>query len=72
MNRTFLLSGILLFLTIPALAQPTGAQSGDPGTPGYERGELRSGFRPGFGAARVTTGMRGRHVRHHHRSHKRR
>jgi hypothetical protein len=31
----------------------SGAQSGDPGTLNYELGEVRSGFRPGFGAVRV-------------------
>jgi hypothetical protein len=31
----------------------SGAQSGEPGTLNYKLGELRSGFRPGFGAVRV-------------------
>jgi hypothetical protein len=60
---------VLLALTsVPALAQTSGAQSGEPGTTGYERGEARSGIRSGVGAERVGIGRRS-HVRYRHHSH---
>ena len=53
MKRLLVCSGLLLLLTVPAaIGQTSGAQSGEPGTAGYQRGEVRSGIRPGFGAER--------------------
>jgi hypothetical protein len=71
MTKLAFYAAVLALTSIPALAQTSGAQSGEPGTAGYERGEARSGIRPGFGAERVGIGRRS-HVRYrHHRHHRR-